>query len=188
ACKCKICQLNTQSKYCAKRFQYGQKRDIRFSFERIGYSCKMNEMEAAIGLGNIDSYQDILDKRRENLKYLIDNFKKFEADLVTIEEAAYEKIGPHAFPIIVQEKAKFSREQLVIFLEEKGVDTRSLFSSMPTQCPGFEFLGYKLGDFPNAEYVGNNGLHIGVHQDLGKEHLDYFLKIVEEFINNKQEG
>ncbi len=49
ACKCKACLLNTQSGYCPKRFQYGQ--DIRFIFERIGYSCKMNELEAAVGIG-----------------------------------------------------------------------------------------------------------------------------------------
>ena len=55
---------------------------------------------------------------------------------------------------------------------------------MPTQCKGFAFLGYKLGDFPNAEYMGKNGLHIGVHQDLGKEHIDYFINKVEEFLSS----
>ena len=185
ACKCESCVLNTESKYCAKRFQYGTNKDIRFIFERIGYSCKMNELEAAVGIGNLDIYDQILNKRRGNFRYLLENFKKFKADMVSIKEEPYEKIGPHAFPIIVQEKAKFSREEFVTFLEKKDVDTRSLFSSMPTQCSGFEFLGYKLGDFPNAEYVGNNGLHIGIHQDLDKEHLDYFLKIVEEFLNKK---
>lgn len=185
ACKCKVCVLNTESKYCAKRFQYGENKDVRFMFERIGYSCKMNELEAAIGIGNFDNYDQILNKRRDNLRYLLENFKKFKTDMVSIREEPYERIGPHAFPIVVQENAKFSREEFVTFLEQKGVDTRSLFSSMPTQCPGFEFLGYKLGDFPNAEYMGNNGLHIGIHQDLGKEHLDYFLRIVEEFINRK---
>jgi hypothetical protein len=43
---------------------------------------------------------------------------------------------------------------------------------MPTQCPGFEYLGYKLGQFPNAEYVGHNGIHIGVHQDVGIEKME----------------
>jgi hypothetical protein len=48
---------------------------------------------------------------------------------------------------------------------------------------GFEFLGYKLGEFPNAEYMGNNGLHIGVHQEINKEHIDYFIKVVEDFLS-----
>jgi len=182
ACKCKSCVLNTASSYCDKRFQYGANKDIRFSFERIGFSCKMNELEAAIGIGNLDSYEEILNKRRGNLKYLIDKFKQFSPYLSTIKEEMDEKIGPHAFPMVVGKEAKFTREQLVTFLEKCGVDTRTLFSSMPTQCGGFKFLDYKLGDFSNSEYIGDNGIHIGVHQDLDQEHLDYFINLISEFL------
>jgi len=184
ACKCERCILNISSGFCEKRFQYGEKNDIRFMFERIGYSSKMNELEAAVGLGNLEEYHKILKKRRQNLKYLTKEFKKFSPYLVTIEEGADEKIGPHAFPVIVQEEVRFTREELVDYLERKGIETRTLFASMPTQCPGFKFLEYKLGDFPNAEYIGDNGFHIGIHQDLSKEHLDYFLDCVSRFLNN----
>jgi len=180
ACNCKICLLNIQSGYCPKRFQY--KEDIRFIFERIGYSAKMNELEAAVGLGNLDIYEQILEKRRKNLLSFMKKFEKFKPYLTTIKEEKDEKIGPHAFPIIIQEKAGFKRNQLAKYLEENGIETRHLFSSMPTQCKGFSFLGYKLGDFPNAEYIGNNGLHIGVHQDLNEEHINYFIRITEKFL------
>jgi dTDP-4-amino-4,6-dideoxygalactose transaminase len=185
ACKCESCVLNTSSGYCKRRFQYGKNRDIRFVFERIGFSAKMNELEAAIGLGNLDSYEQILKKRKENLLYLMDKFKKFKPYMFTIEEESHEQIGPHAFPIILNNDIKFSRDEFVFFLEKHGIDTRNLFLSMPTQCPGFYFLGYRLGDFPNAEYIGNNGFHIGVHQDLKKEHLDYFLKTIENFLSRR---
>lgn len=182
ACKCKKCVLNIGSGYCAKRFSYGDGIDIRFVFERIGYSCKMNELEAAIGLGNLDIYEQILRKRRKNLISMMKKFKKFSSYLGTIEEGPDEKIGPHAFPIIVKKGAPFTRNQLVDFLEKKGVDTRNLFLSMPTQCPGFAFLGYKLGDFPEAEYIGNNGLHIGVHQDIGDEAIEYIMDTLSKFL------
>lgn len=182
ACKCKICTLRAKGGYCPKRFQYGE--DIRFFFERVGFSAKMNELEAAIGLGNLEIYNEILKRRRENLERLMENFEKFKPYLTTIKEEKDEKIGPHAFPIIVQEKSPFERKDLADFLEKNGIETRSLFSSIPTQCKGFSFLGYKLGDFPNAEFIGNNGLHIGVHQDLTKEHIDYFIETVERFLEN----
>jgi len=181
ACKCKVCTLNIKGGYCPKRFQQGE--DIRFLFERIGYSAKMNELEAAIGLGNLDIYDEILAKRRKNLLSLMEKFKKFKPYLTTIEERENEKIGPHAFPIILQEKVPFTRNQLVDYLEKNEIETRHLFSSMPTQCQGFSFLGYKLGDFPNAEYIGKQGLHIGVHQDLNEEHIDYFIKTIEKFLS-----
>ncbi|MBU0895190.1 MAG: DegT/DnrJ/EryC1/StrS family aminotransferase, partial [Candidatus Omnitrophica bacterium] len=186
ACKCDSCVLNLSSGYCAKRFKGGRNNDIRFIFERIGYSSKMNEMEAAIGIGNIDEYKNILEKRRKNFKYLMAGFRRFRPYLATIEEESYERIGPHAFPVVVQEDADFTRDEIVDYLERSGVETRSLFSSMPTQCAGFKYLGYRTGDFPNAEYIGDNGFHIGVHQGLGKAHLDYFLGCVAKFLDKKK--
>lgn len=181
ACKCKVCTLNISSGYCPKRFQHGE--DIRFLFERIGYSSKMNELEAAVGLGNLNIFNEILEKRRKNLIYLKNKFEKFKPYLTTIKEEKEEQIGPHAFPIIIQEGAPFKRSQLVDYLEKNEIETRHLFSSMPTQCQGFSFLGYKLGDFPKAEYIGNNGLHIGVHQDLNEKHLNYFIETVDKFLS-----
>lgn len=180
ACKCKICIINANSGYCKKRFKYG--RDVRFIFERIGYSSKMNELEAAIGIGSLSMYKEIIDKRRHNLFRMIDKFKKFNHYFNVIDEKKYEKIGPHAFPIILKENAGFTRDHFVDYLNKKGIDTRNLFSSMPTQCAGFKFLNYKLGDFPYAEYIGNNGLHIGVHQDLSDKHISYFISMVEKYL------
>lgn len=185
ACKCKTCVLNVNSGYCAKRFKYSEDIDIRFFFERIGYSAKMNELEAAVGLGNLTIYNEILDKRRKNLLAMIKKFRKFSPYIATIEEEEHEKIGPHAFPMVIQEGAPFTRDQLMHHLERNGIDTRNLFSSIPTQCPGYAFLGHKLGDFPNAEYIGNNGLHIGVHQDIGPEHIEYFIDTVEKFVKER---
>lgn len=181
-CKCESCVLNITSGYCNKRFQLGNGIDIRFQFERIGFSAKMNELEAAVGLGNLDIFDEIFEKKRKNLLSMIDKFQKFSRYLYTIKEEPYEIIGPHAFPIILQEGAPFTRNQLVEFMEKKGIDTRNLFLSMPTQCPGFGFLGYKLGEFPHAEYIGNKGIHIGVHQDINEEHINYFIDVMEKFL------
>lgn len=180
SCNCKTCVMNTGAITCPKRFKEGK--DKRFIFERIGYSSKMNELEAAIGLGNIKMWPKYLAQRRENLLYLLKHFRRFEPYLLTIKEESYEKIGPHAFPLIVGKKAKFTRDQLVNYLAKHGIDSRNMFLSMPTQCPGFQFLGYKLGQFPIGEYIGNNGIHIGVHQDLNKKHLEYFIDTIGKFL------
>ena len=186
ACKCKQCTLNTASAYCEKRFKGDSGEDRRFFFERIGYSCKMNEMEAAIGLGNMEHYHEILGKRRRNLLHVLEGFDRFRPFLETIREEPHEQIGPHAIPIIIGEKASFSREELASFLEKAGIETRTLFASMPTQCPGFAHLGYRLGQFPNAEYIGRNGIHIGVHQDLGLEHMEYAMETIGRFLEEHQ--
>jgi len=187
ACKCKQCAINVASRHCPKRFQGPDGEDIRFTFERIGYSCKMNELEAAIGLGNLDLYHKILEKRRRNLIHVLVQFDRFSPYLTTIREEPHEQIGPHAVPVIVQEAASFTRAQLTRHLEEHGIATRTLFASMPTQCAGFAELGHKVGEFPNAEYIGRNGLHFGCHHDLGLEEMDYVLDTINNFLELYQD-
>ena len=181
-CNCKHCILNSGADYCAKRFRGEGGEDVRFTFDRIGYSCKMNELEAAIGIGAMDVYHEILKKRHDNLIHVLNRFDRFAPWLSTIKEESHEKIGPHAIPIIINEEAPFTRAQLTQYLEKNGIETRTLFVSMPTQCPGFEYLGYKLGQFPNAEYIGHHGIHIGVHQDVGIEEMEYVLNSLYDFI------
>jgi dTDP-4-amino-4,6-dideoxygalactose transaminase len=186
ACKCRQCVLNTSQSYCPKRFGNNGGEDFRFIFERIGYSSKMNELEAAIGLSNIEIYHEIVEKRHQNLIYVLDRFERFHPYLATIQEGPDERIGPHAIPIIIQETASFTRAELTHDLETHGIETRTLFASMPTQCPGFAHLGYRLGQFPNAEYVGKHGIHIGVHQDLGIPEMEYVLTTLSRFLENHE--
>ncbi|MCX7957284.1 MAG: DegT/DnrJ/EryC1/StrS family aminotransferase [Endomicrobia bacterium] len=183
ACKCETCILSSSQQYCDKRFKYGS--DVRFIFERVGFSSKMNELEAAIGLGYLEIYDDIYKKRMENLKYLMEKFKKFEEYFYTLKQQEYELLAPYAFPVVLKENVKFTRDEFVAYLEKNGVETRSLFQSIPTECGGFKFLGYKYGDFPEAEYVSKNGFHLGIHQDIGEEEIDWFIHLTEEFLENK---
>ena len=158
----------------------------KFQFKRIGFSAKMNEIEAAVGIGNIKIFDQILEKRRRNLLYLIEKFKQFEEHFITIKEESHEKIGPHAFSIIVREGANFKKDEFVQFIEDAGVDSRNLFYSIPTQCANYAFLGKKLGDFPEAEYCSDNGTHIGIHQDIELEDLDYVEQVVADFLQTKR--
>lgn len=187
ACVCNTCTLNTKSGYCAKRFSGEGGEDIRFTFPRIGYSCKMNELEAAIGLGNLEDYDAIVARRHENLMYVLERFDRFAPYLETIREEEHEVIGPHAIPIVLGEKASFTRAELTEHLESRGVETRTLFRSMPTGCPGFDYLGYERGQFPVAEYMERYGIHIGVHHDLTLEHMQYALDVIAEFLEKRQD-
>lgn len=182
ACKCSTCVVSSGQGYCAKRFNNPAKTDIRFVFERFGFSSKMNELEAAIGLGSLECFDEILRKRRHNLYAMMEIVNEYSQYMYTLTEEKYEKIGPHALPIILKEKAPFSRDQLVDYMGKNGIDSRNMFQSMPTQCEGFKYLGYKYGEFPEAEYVANYGLHIGVHQDINDEQIQYLGDVLGEFI------
>lgn len=157
----------------------------KFTFTRVGFSAKMNELEAAVGLGNIEIYEDILAKRRRNLRHVMKAFERFEEFFISLKEDAHEEIGPHAFSIIVREEAPFTKEDFVRFLDKAGVDSRDLFYSIPTQCPSYSFCGHTTGDFPEAEFCADRGTHTGIHQDLDIEDLDYFIGVVEDFLKSR---
>ena len=112
----------------------------------------------------------------------LDNFERFGPYLYTFKEEEHEQIGPHALPIIVHKDAPFSRNDIVLYLENNGIDSRSLFQSMPTQCVGFNFLGYELGQFPEAEFMGTNGFHVGVHQDMNEDDVSYVLDCLDKYL------
>lgn len=182
SCTCKNCVMNAGETYCQKRFANDNIEDMRFVFKRIGFSSKMNEIEAAIGLGNMQDFDRILKIRHDNLLNGIEIIRGFNPYIYTIDEEKHERLGPHALPIIIGREAKFTRRELINHLSSYYIDSRTLFSSMPTQCGGFSYLGHRLGDFPNSEYVGINGIHIGTHQGITSKHLEYLHHVIDCFI------
>jgi dTDP-4-amino-4,6-dideoxygalactose transaminase len=159
--------------------------DGKFRFKRIGFSAKMNEIEAAVGLGNIDIFHDILETRRRNVRYLIKQFTRFDKYFWCLKEDSHEVLGPHAFSMILKPGLNFTKDEFVSFLEKEGVDSRNLFYSIPTQTPSYEFMGHKLGDFPETEYCSDHGTHIGCHQDIDLSQCDYAVDVVARFLNSK---
>jgi len=157
----------------------------KFQFKRIGFSSKMNEIEAAVGLGNIEIFHDILEKRRANVRHLIKAFAKFEKYFWYLKEENYEVLGPHAFSIIIKPGLNFTKDAFVTYLEKQGVDSRNLFYSIPTQTESYQFMGHKLGDFPQAEYCSDHGTHIGCHQDIDISQCDYVVDVVSRFLSAK---
>ena len=152
-------------------------RSSQFSVEPIPQQLDSGEQHPEVN--------QLVEKRRRNVYYLIEGFKRFEKFFITLKEDAAEKLGPHAFSIIVREGLKFTKDEFVAYIEGEGVDSRNLFYSIPTQCLSYAFLGYKLGDFPEAEFCSNNGTHIGCHQDLELPQLDHVIKTVEQFLKSK---
>lgn len=154
---------------------------IYFDFQRIGLNSKMNDLEAAIGIEGVSQFWDTIEKRNANKEVLFEGLEPLKDKIRFWKSEPHEKISPHAFPILLREDDFEKRERLYAYLEENGIQCKTLFGSMPTQHKAFEFLGYSLGDFPEAEYVGRNGLHFGIHQYLTEEDMEYVVGKINEF-------
>jgi len=184
ACDCKVCVLNVDSSYCPLRYKYGEDTDIRFHFERVGFSSKMNELEAALGVEQVAMMDDIVSARRARLEYYNEHLSEYENVLKLFRPAAGEEISPLCYPIVVRENAPFERFQLTKYLEQHGVETRPAFGCIPTQQPAYRWMGHREGEFPGAEYVGARGFYIGCHQNIADDDAAYVIEVIGEFMGN----
>jgi len=83
----------------------------------------------------------------------------------------------------MQDKVPFLKKRFINFLNKKGIDNRNLFYSIPTQCSAYRFACFNKNDYANAEYCSNCGTHIGIHQDLTIEQLNYVIESIKEFVD-----
>lgn len=158
---------------------------VYFDFQRIGFNSRMNELTAAIGLEGLEKFDETFDRRRKNLRHLLDRLQDSGVARYChlIKDEPLEVVSPHAFPLVLRNPI-LNRERLYSFLESKGIQCKTLFGSLPTQHKAFKFLGYKLGDFPVAEYVGDNGLHFGIHQYLTEDDIEYVAQCLAEYFRD----
>ncbi|ADN36152.1 Glutamine--scyllo-inositol transaminase [Methanolacinia petrolearia DSM 11571] len=156
--------------------------NLYFDFQRVGYNSKMNDLEAALGLEGIETFKGFFTTRKNNLYRLLDLTKELSEYFYFIKEEDYEKISPHAFPLVLKDE-KSDRDQLYKYLESNGIQCKTLFGSLPTQHTVYKFLNYKFGDFPVSEYIGQNGLHFGMHQYLSDDDLVFISDTLIKYFN-----
>lgn len=151
----------------AKRLRNHGKMDSEtFRFDVIGFNGKMTSIQAAIGIECLKTIDKSIQKRREN-------FMKMGG-----MELEGEFISPHAFPVFCASREL--RDKLMQRLKEEGVECRNLFSSIPTQEYAYAHLGYRLGEFPNSEKVGDTALYVPCHQGLTDKDINKIKEIINE--------
>jgi dTDP-4-amino-4,6-dideoxygalactose transaminase len=153
---------------------------LHFTFDRIGFNSKMNDLEAAVGLEGLETFDSTFSVRRGYMAALNDRLKHLEDRLILYRDGPGEIICPHAFPLVFRDPDA-SSDDLSNYLEDKGIQCKTLFGSLPTQHGAFKFLGYRGGEFPVSERLGLTGLHFGVHQYLTNDDLDYVVETVNAF-------
>ena len=156
---------------------------IYFDHVRTGLNSKMNDMEASLGLGGVDEFWNTFNKRKGNLSYLLNKVNALKHFAFFNLEEETDSISPHAFSIVLKDP-KYNLKGLYTTLEQNSVSCKRNFGSMPTQHKAFAFLGHSFGAFPESEYVGDNGLHLGIHQYLSQADLDYVSDILHEYFFN----
>ena len=150
--------------------------DKKFVFSEIGYNFEPSEIGAAFGLVQLKKFKNFSKIRVKNFNLHKIFFSKL--DNFFIKPKVNKDIFTNflAYPIILKKNNLFDRKKLQIYLENKGIQTRPIFSGNILRHPAFKNLisrRNKLNAFENADYIMKNGILIGCHQGLDNAQIKY---------------
>jgi len=186
-CSCGPGKNNT----CGKRFglQFGtlpQGYDHKYVYSHIGYNLKMTDMQAAVGVAQMDKLEGFIRARKETFARLIKGLAPYRDRIILPEAAAESDPSWFGFPITVPGDAGFSRNDLTSFLEDRGVETRNLFGGNLTRQPAFADIEKRqVGDLRNTDLVMTGTFFVGVYPGIGRPQTDHILDSFEEFFRRR---
>lgn len=175
---------------CGKRFsgKHGklpEGYDHKYVYSHFGYNLRMTDLQAAIGYAQMKKIKGFTETRQKNFQRLFEGLKDLP-QLQFCQPEPEAQVSWFGFLISLTEKAEFKRNELVLFLEKAGIQTRNLFAGNLIKQPCFTELekgkDYKvIGNLTNTDYLMNNSFWIGVYPGMKQKQIDYMIEKIREF-------
>lgn len=159
--------------------------DAKFVFEEPGYNIEPSELGAAFGMVQIGKLADNIDKRTANYSQLRDFFAQYEEYFLLPRQLPGSRTGWLAFAVTVKESAPFIRRDLQIFLEQRNIQTRTVFTGNILRQPGFRHVAHKAAPegYPEADKVMRGGMLLACHHGLSQQQIDHIKDSVTVFMS-----
>lgn len=191
-CWCESGRDNT----CGKRFDFQlgslpKGYDHKYIYSHFGYNLKATDIQAAIGISQLEKLPSFVESRRKNAAFLREALSPVSDILRPFE--SMKKSNPSWFGMhfMVNEAASFSRRDIVLYLESSKIQTRSLFSGNVTRHPCFDHLkegvDYRIASsLEHTEAIMNQGFWIGVYPGMTQEMLEYTTERILTYVNENK--
>ena len=162
--------------------------DAKFVFEEIGYQLESSEISAAFALIQLKNLSNNIKRRQE----IFEEHTKFLSDYSQWISLPQQTVSSHtgwlAYPIVISEKAPFTRRELQIFLENRNIQTRVVFTGNILRQPGFKSINCvgRADEFEVADEVMKGGMLMACHHGLTEEHMQHIHDSMKIFFSNYQ--
>jgi len=166
---------------CGKRFGWAMGDlpfgyDHKYVYSHIGYNLKATDLQAAVGLSQLEKVSKFIAMRRNNFKRLYEGLKDLEEFFILPQATEGSNPSWFGFPLCVRPEAPFTRPQVIQYLERHKISTRLLFGGNLTRQPAYRHVKYRVaGELKNSDFVMNNLFWIGVYPGIDSTMLDYIL-------------
>ncbi len=179
-----------ESNTCGKRFgwQLGDLPlgyDHKYTYSNVGYNFKPTDLQAAVGVAQLDRLPEFVEKRRCNFMRLHTGLETFQEYLVLPRLEPRANPSPFGFPITVQNG--ISRRELVQWLENANIETREVFGGNILKQPGYKDVRARIhGTLDETDRIMRDTFFIGVYPGLTDEMIEFVLSVFRDFF--KQHG
>ncbi len=176
---------------CGKRFDWQLGHlpagyDHKYIYSHLGYNLKLTDMQAAVGVAQLEKLNDFIAARQRNWEYLYHGLKRFKDFLILPRATTQSDPSWFGFALTIREDAPFTRAELVAFLQEHKIATRLLFGGCLPHQPAYRRVHYRIcGELKNAEIIMRQSFWIGVYPGLTTDMLSFVLEIFARFVAMK---
>ena len=177
---------------CLKRYEWKlgelpEGYDHKYTYSHLGYNLKSGDIQAAIGLSQLERLDGFVEKRRSNWSYLYRNLKSLEEFLILPKPTEHSDPSWFGFAITVRKNSPISRNSLVKLLNENKIGTRLLFGGNLLKQPAFIGTPRRvIGDLHNSDIVMNDTFWIGVWPGLTEQMLNYVIDTFTELFRSEK--
>ncbi|HLD00148.1 MAG TPA: DegT/DnrJ/EryC1/StrS family aminotransferase [Candidatus Nanoarchaeia archaeon] len=151
-----------------------------YCYTHFGHNFKFTNLQAAVGLAQLKKINLLIQARRKKVEFMNNLLKEVE-EIILPGERENESAVYFSYTVLLSTPG--IRDKLKQFLENKGIEVRTMFRPMCDQPYYQERFGQRVKPLPNAEYVGENGLYVGCYPSLTEEQMIFIANSLKEGLN-----
>ncbi len=159
--------------------------DHKYVYSHVGYNLKITDMQAAVGLAQLERLEGFIAQRKFNFAYLRSRLEPLAHFFILPRATVGSDPAWFGFPLTIREGAPFKRKQLLQMLEQKKIGTRLLFGGNLTRQPYMKHQNFRIsGSLDNTNTIMNHTFWLGIYPGLDSAALDYVADSLFSFIQS----
>ena len=174
-----LLSLHGQNKDALAKTQLGA---WEYDIVSPAYKCNMTDIMAAIGLGQLERYADLLVRRREIIQRYNEALKPFNVQLLNHFDAKHASSG-HLYIVRLLDKTLKERNEIIVKMAERGIACNVHYKPLPMMT-AYKALGFDIANYPNAYDLYQNEITLPLHTKLSNEDVDYVISNFVDIISH----
>ncbi len=159
--------------------------DHKYVYSHFGFNLKATDMQAAIGVAQLEKLPLFVKKRKENFAKLYNALKHID-ELILNTATPNSDPSWFGFMITLKNGVPYSRNEFVQYLERANIQTRNLFAGNMIRHPMFTSLkngvDYRIvGELSNTDKIMNDSFWVGLYPGMGDDVIEFMSNTINEF-------